>query len=112
MILAEVKTEERNMSLEEEPIDAEEFVKEWEQMVTEIGADNMSALIKAALHKAHEAKYLSRCKSMEEAEAHFIGCSKCLRNMMPLEIYWELSHEMPDMNCELPLHTADRFQKN
>ena len=82
------------------------------QMVEEIGAHNMSALLKAALHKAHEAKYLSRCKNMEEAEAHFIGCSECLRNMMPLEIYWELSHEMPDMTCELPLHTADRFQKN
>ena len=101
------------MSSEEEtPIDAEEFVKEWEQMVTEIGADNMSALIKAALHKAHEAKYLSRCENMEEAEAHFIGCNRCLSNMMPLEVYWILSHEMSDMPCESPLHTANRFQKN
>ena len=100
------------MSFEEEPIDAEKFVREWEQMVEEIGAHNMSALLKAALHKAHEVKYLSRCESLKEAEAHIIGCGQCLNSMMPLEIYWELSHEMPDMTCELPLHTADRFQKN
>lgn len=99
------------MSSEEEK-SAQVIIDMLNQIVEEIGPEHMTSLLKAAKHKAHEAKYLGRCKNLKEAEAHIIGCGQCVSNMMPLESYWVMSHEVSDMQCELPLHTADRFQKN
>ena len=90
----------------------EEINKLINEIAEDIGIEGLSSLIRGIKHKAHEAKYLSRCNSMQEAEQHFIQCSECLQNMPPLEEYWMMSHKMPEMQCETPFHSRDRFKVN
>ena len=81
-------------------------------VVNSVGAENVTQLLASIKQKTHEAKYFSRCESMEEAEDHMIGCSECLTNMPPLEVYWRMTHHTKDTQCETPFHSKDRYLVN
>jgi len=81
-------------------------------VVNSVGAENVTQLLASIKQKTHEAKYFGRCESMQEAENHMIGCSECLNNMPPVEIFWKMTHHTKDVQCETPMHSKDRYLVN
>ena len=81
-------------------------------VVNSVGAENVTQLLASIKQKSHEAKNFANCESMQEVEKHMIGCPECLANMPPIEVYWKMTHVMPDTQCDMPMHSKDRYLVN
>ena len=84
----------------------------FDAVVKDIGAEAMAQMLMSLKQKSHEAKNFANCESMQEVEKHMIGCSECLANMPPIEVYWRMTHVMPDTQCDMPMHSKDRYRVN
>jgi len=82
------------------------------EVVDDIGAEAMAEMLMSLRQRSHEVKNFSNCESMQEAEKHMIGCPECLSNMPPIEVYWKMTHSMPDTPCATPMHSKDRHLVN
>jgi len=81
-------------------------------VVDEIGTEALSQILMSLKQKSHEAKNFAKCDTIQEAEEHMIGCNECLLNMPPIEVYWKMTHVMPDTQCATPMHSKDRHLAN
>jgi len=81
-------------------------------VVDNAGVENVAQLLAGLKMKIHEAEYFSKCKNIKELEDHIIKCTDCLNNMMPIEIFWQMTHHVGDTPCETPMHSKDRFLLN
>ena len=81
-------------------------------VVNSVGAENVTQLLASIKQKSHEAKNFANCESMQEVEKHMIGCPECLANMPSIEVYWKMTHVMPDTQCDMPMHSKDRYLVN
>jgi len=83
-----------------------------DEVVKDIGTEAMAQLLMSLKQKSHEIKNLANCGNIQEAEKHMIGCQECLANMPPIEVYWRMTHVMPDTQCDMPMHSKDRHRIN
>ena len=84
-------------------------------IMTSEGTDNnelMTGLLASLNMRIHEAKYFTTFKTVRELEDHIIGCTDCLNHMMPLDVFWQMTHHTDGTQCETPMHSKDRFMRN